>query len=154
MSLNQQIDALIALARAQNIQLSDVVDEIRIRWEPSGDVQLKIDEFGRHSVAGSKHLFLSPLPILLGMKLTPLQLTNIMLNCGVDDSGNEVPAFGLGFKDETGGDQQVAYLAARKYSQDMKPSEMTTVFQPRTFRARFRTIDEAVAYVAANTWVQ
>lgn len=154
MSLNQQIDALIASARAQSLQLEDVVDEIRIRWEPSGDVQLKIDEFGRHSVAGSKHLFLSPLPILLGMKLTPLQLANIMPNCGVNENGTEVAAFGLGFKDETGGDQQVAYLAAREYRLGMKPGDTTTVFQPRTFRSRFRSIDEAVAYVAANAWVQ
>lgn len=154
MSINQQIDALIASARAQSIQLDDVVDEIRVRWEPSGETQLKLDEYGRHSVAGSKHLFLSPLPILLGRKLTALQLANIMPNCGVDESGNEVPAAFIGFTDETGGNQQVAYLAARKYGLSMKPGETPPVFQPRTFRSRFRTIDEAVAYVAANPWVQ
>jgi hypothetical protein len=154
MSLNQQIDALIALARAQSIGVDDVVDEIRIRWEPQGAAILKIDEFGRHSIAGSKHLFLSPLPILLGMELTPLQLANIKPNCGVDDAGNEQPAAFIGFTDETGGNQQVAYLAARKYSLNMKPGDQPPVFQPRTFRSRFRTIDEAVQYVAANPWVQ
>lgn len=154
MNLNQQIDALIALARSQSIGVDDVVDEIRIRWEPQGGAVLKIDEYGRHSVAGSKHLFLSPLPILLGMKLTDKQLNNILPNCGIDADGNELPAAFLGFTDETSGNQPVAYLTARRYEAGLKPGETPPVFTPRTFRSRFRTIDEAVAYVAANPWVQ
>jgi hypothetical protein len=154
MSINQQIEALIASAKSQQISVDDVTDEIRVRWDSLSGAALKIDEFGRHSIAGSKHLFLSPLPILLGMKLTPLQFANIQPNCGFDEEGNEVPAAFLGFTDETGGNQQVSYLAARQYSLNMKPGDSTPVFQPRTFRSRFRTIDEAVQYVAANAWVQ
>lgn len=154
MNINEQIAALIAAARVVGIQLDDVIEEIRIRWEPSGDTKLKIDDYGRYSVAGSKHLWESPLPIKLGMKLSALQLRNIMSNCGVDENGEDVPAAFLGFTDETGGNQQVAYLAARKYELNMKPGETPPVFQPRTFRAKFRTMDEAVAYVAANPWVQ
>lgn len=154
MSINQQIDALIAAAKAGGATVDDVTDEIRLRWDVSASVALKIDEFGRHSVAGSKHLFVSPLPILLGMDLTPLQVLNITCNCGIDEKGDEQPAFGLGFTDEIGGRQVVASWTARKYSQGMKPGDVPPVFQPRTFRARFRTIDEAVQYVAANPWVQ
>lgn len=154
MSINEQITTLIASARASNLTVDDITDEIRVRWEPSGEAQLKIDEYGRHNIAGSKHLFLSPLPILLGMKLTDKQLNNILPNCGVDDKGNEVPAAFLGFTDETSGNQQVAYLTARRYESSLKPGETPPVFTPRTFRSRFRTIDEAVQYVAANAWVQ
>jgi hypothetical protein len=154
MSINEQITALIASARESGYLLDDITDEIRIRWEPAGDTQLKLDEYGRHSVAGSKHLWLSPLPILLGMKLTDLQLANITANCGVDVTGTEVAAAWLGFKDETSGNQQVAMLTARRYEKGAKPGESPPVFQPRTFRSRFRTIGEAVAYVAAEQWVQ
>jgi hypothetical protein len=154
MSINEQITALIASARASSLTVDDITDEIRIRWEPSGEAQLKLDEYGRHNIAGSKHLFLSPLPILLGMKLSKKQLDNIQPNCGVDEDGVELAAAWLGFTDETSGNQKVAYLAARRYEAGLKPGESPPVFQPRTFRSRFRTIDEAVAYVAANPWVQ
>ena len=154
MNINEQIAALIAAARESSYTLDDITDEIRIRWEPAGDTQLKLDEYGRHSIAGSKHLWLSPLPILLGMKLTELQLSNILPNCGVDALGAEVAAAWLGFKDEFGGNQKVAVFAARRYEKSLKPGDGPPTCQPRTFRSRFRSIDEAVAYVAANPWVQ
>lgn len=154
MSINAQIIALISAAQAANLSVDDITDEIRVRWEAGGPVQLKLDEWGRHNIAGSKYLFLSPLPILLGISLTPKQLQNIQSNCGVDASGNEVPAAFLGFTDETPANQAVAYLAARRYEPSLRPGESPPVFQPRTFRSRFRTVDEAVAYVAANPWVQ
>lgn len=154
MSINAQIIALIAAAQAAKLSVEDVTDEIRVRWEPGGGEQLKIDDYGRHHIAGSKHLFLSPLPILLGAQLSAKQLQNIQSNCGVDANGTEVAAAFLGFTDETSGNQQVAYLAARRYETSLKPGESPPVFTPRTFRSRFRTVDEAVAYVAANPWVQ
>lgn len=155
MSINEQVDNLIATARALKLTVDDVTDEILIRWGPAGETQvIKLDEYGRHYIAGSKHLFLSPLPVLLGMKLSEKQLNNIMPNCGVDKDGNEVAAAFRGFTDETGGNQKVAYLTARRYEKDLKPGDTPPAFQPRTFCSRFRSIDEAVAYVAANPWVQ
>lgn len=149
MSIDQQIDELIASARAQEVEMAGLLDEIRIRWNPESGEVLTLDEYGRHSVAGSRALWLSPLPILLGMKLTALQLQNIRFNCGVDEKGEEVPAFGLGFTDETSGRNLVAVWAARRYELNAKAGETPPIFVPRTYRSRFRTYAQAVATVAA-----
>lgn len=154
MSINDQIAQLIAAAKASGLSEQQITDEISVRWDSGADAQLKLDKYGRHSIAGSKHLWLSPLPLIAGAKLDKLQLVNIQTNVGVDEAGNEVAAFGLGFKDETGGDQAVAYLTARRHEEGDKPGTDNGPFKPRTFRSRFRTMDEAVAYVAANPWVQ
>lgn len=155
MNINDQINAIIPAAKEFGMSLTELTGEISERWsdKPTASVGLTVDVHGRHLIAGSSKWWMSPLPILLGMKLTDRQLQNIMSNCGVDAKGVETPNFGEGFQGQIGDSFVVSMYVARDYWSPMVGG-VRPKFTEVTRRARFKTMAEAVAYVAANPWVQ
>lgn len=89
---------------------------------------IQIDDLGRHRHPNGT-LCLTPLPIRLGMKLTPLQVANIRSNCGVDALGNWINpktgqfygGFGLGFDDERGGVNPISWKSATLQEFELQP---------------------------------
>lgn len=161
MSINDQIHVLIASAKSAGLESPDfLTDEIRARWNQGAATQapLKLDDDGRYFVPGSRLPWMTDLPIKLGMELTTRQLGNIMANCGVDAKGNRKPAAFLGFETGTGSADNpittpVAWLLARQFWNQPAGGPYPKLL-PDTRRARFDTLAEHIAYVAANPWVQ
>ena len=161
MTINDQILQLVAAAKAAGLDSPDsLADEIRARWSqnPAPPTPLKLDEDGRYYVTGSRIPWLSDLPIHLGMDLTTRQLGNIMSNCGVDAKGVRKPAAHLGYETGTGTPDNpittpVSWLVARQFW-NIPPGGPYPKLSPDTRRARFTTLAEHLAYVAANPWVQ
>lgn len=158
MNINELIESLIRTAKTAGLSHTAVTDEIVSRWAEPVTASLQLDEDGRHRVPGSSLLWLTPIPILNGMKLTQRQLGNIMANCGVDAQGVEKPAAHLGFDTGTGSADNpitspVAWLIARQFW-GIDPGKPTPPLSPVTRRARFRTLSEAAKFVLENPWVQ
>lgn len=164
-----QLRRAIVTAIALGIDRDTFLAEATVAYGESGDdgattPQLPVMHAdGYHDVPGCPHPAVTPIPLLLGMDLTPHQIDVIRTNCGVnakgewiDHEGNPIPGFGFGFEGPTGGmPSAISWKAATNFERDPNDPERVkkgsvVPFVPRVLRIRARTLAEASAVWAEN----